>query len=369
MKVLSVVGTRPQFVKAAAVSEKIRARHEEILVHTGQHYDHAMSKVFFDGLGLPAPDHNLDAGPGRHGEQTGKMLARLEDVLLDERPDLLLCYGDTNSTLAGALAAAKLEVPVAHVEAGLRSFNRSMPEEVNRVVTDHVSALLFCPTPAAVENLTAEGIRDGVHLVGDVMFDVAIRSLSAAEAHSTILEQLDVAKGAYFLATAHRPSNTDVPENLRSIVEAFLALEAPVIFPVHPRTKKRLEEQGLLRELDSASHIKVTPPLGYLDFVKLQKHARRILTDSGGVQKEAWFHGVPCVTLREDTEWVETLEGGWNVLVGSDKASIIAAASAPEPPATSRTLPEYADGHAAQRTVDLLNAWAEEIGDCTKRTK
>jgi UDP-N-acetylglucosamine 2-epimerase (non-hydrolysing) len=359
VKVLSVVGARPQFIKAAPVSRELRKAHQEILVHTGQHYDYELSMVFFEGLELPEPDHNLGVGSGTHGEQTGKMLMALEEVMVDEAPDVVLVYGDTNSTLAGALAAAKLHIPVAHVEAGLRSFNRRMPEEINRVLTDHVSDLLFCPTQTAVDNLRDEGIEVGVWLTGDVMLDALLESIEVAEEKSAILERLGLSNGSYLLATVHRPSNTDDRENLRSIVEAFLALEEPLVIPLHPRTEKALKRFGLYAALAGDDRVILTEPLGYLDFLKLERHARMILTDSGGVQKEAYFLHRPCITLREETEWVEALEGGWNVLAGAKCERILTGVR-------ERNLDEhrslFGDGKASGTIVELIEGWAKNAG-------
>jgi UDP-GlcNAc3NAcA epimerase len=321
---VTIVGARPQFIKCAPVSRALRTEHEEILVHTGQHYDANMSDVFFTELAIPAPDYNLGIGSGPQGEQTGRMLAAIEEVLLREEPDMVLVYGDTNSTLAGALAAVKLHIPVAHVEAGLRSFDTSMPEEVNRIVTDHISDLLFCPTQTAVDNLAAEGITAGVHLVGDVMVDALLYNTGIAEQSSMVLEDLGLSESEYYVATVHRASNTDTEENLRSIVEAFEGISGPVVFPAHPRTVKYLKEYGLFDNLPE--NIRLTEPLPYLDMLHLMRHAKMILTDSGGVQKEAYILKVPCVTLRENTEWVETLKDGWNVLVGADGKKIVAMA-------------------------------------------
>ena len=321
MKVASIVGARPQFIKCAPVSRELRKEHEEVLVHTGQHYDHGMSAVFFDELAIPEPDYNLSIGSGSHGHQTGAMLGAIEDVLLAEKPDLVLVYGDTNSTLAGALAAAKLHVPVVHVEAGLRSFDRRMPEEINRVLTDHCSDLLFCPTKTAVENLAAEGITEGVHLVGDVMVDAMSYNRGIAEERSRILEGVGVRPGEYLVITVHRPSNTDSQENMVAILGALAEAERPVVFPVHPRTRNSLKRYGLLGKMPE--NILVTEPLGYLDMIHLMAHAEKILTDSGGIQKEAYMLGVPCITLRENTEWVETVEAGWNVLVGAGREEIV----------------------------------------------
>lgn len=354
MKVVSIVGARPQFVKAAALSRELRQRHTEILVHTGQHYDYEMSGIFFDGLEIPVPDFNLGVGSGQHGTQTGAMLAAIESVLVAERPDCLLVYGDTNSTLAGALAASKLSVPVAHVEAGLRSFNRRMPEEINRVVADHLSDLLLCPSDVAVGHLAAEGITRNVHQVGDVMLDVLNWAQQRSKAHpSEILKRLGVSTKSYLLATIHRSENTDDPARLSSIVAAFNAVDEPVIFPVHPRTRKAIAGAGCSLE----SHVQVIDPVGYLDMIALTRSARLVLTDSGGLQKEAYWVGVPCITLRDETEWVETVESGWNSLVGSDAKKIVDAVRSFAPADPRPTL--YGDGRAAARCVELLDARRE----------
>jgi UDP-N-acetylglucosamine 2-epimerase len=310
-----------------------------------------MSDVFFEQLGIPTPDFNLAVGSGPHGKQTGDMLGLLEELFLEERPDVVLVYGDTNTTLAAGLAAAKAQIPVAHVEAGLRSFNRSMPEEINRVVVDHLSDLLLCPTDAAVRNLSSEGIVTGVSLVGDVMLDTARFFAENTDARP-VLERHEVERGGYYLATVHRASNSDDPERLGSIIRAFAALDLPVLWAVHPRTRKNIESFGLGGLLGSARNIRPMDPISYLDTVSLLKNAASLLTDSGGMQKEAYFFGVPCVTLREETEWVETVELGWNTLVGADEESIVAAAKA-------RTVPNerpqvYGDGHAAEAIVSVL---------------
>ena len=355
MKILSVVGARPQFIKAAAVSRLLRRQHREILVHTGQHYDYEMSSIFFEGLDIPAPDHELGVGSGSHARQTAEMLTRLERILLGESPEIVLVYGDTNSTLAGALAASKLDIRLAHVEAGLRSFSRAMPEEINRILTDCVSDLLFCPTPASVENLHREGVADGVHLVGDVMFDVAADAVKRAETTSTILDRLGLKKQSYLLATVHRAGNTDNETNLRGIVTAFCDLDEPLVLPLHPRTDKCLKKVGLYETLAETKHVILTEPLGYLDFVALQTNARKILTDSGGVQKEACFHRVPCITLRDETEWVETVAGGWNVLVGADAVKIVEAVRATfVEPSSACEGADLWDGRASQRIVSTL---------------
>lgn len=315
MKLLTVVGARPQFIKAAPVSRELRKVHREILVHTGQHYDYQMSEVFFKELDIPAPDYNLEVGSGSHGVQTGQMMIRLEEVVLKERPDCVLVYGDTNSTLAGALVASKLHIPVAHVEAGLRSFNKAMPEEINRVLTDHVSDLLFAPTDTATKNLAKEGITKGVHQVGDVMHDAVLYNFKIAEEKSDILKKLSLDPQKYLLATIHRASNTDDKDQLGAIIHGFSGIGEKIVFPLHPRTQGKIKELGLSESLRQAKNVHVIDPVGYLDMLILEKNARLILTDSGGVQKEAYFFKVPCITLREETEWVETVESGWNCLL------------------------------------------------------
>lgn len=321
MKIVSIVGARPQFVKCAPLSRELRKEHEEVLVHTGQHYDAVMSDIFFEEFGIPKPDYDLGIGSGSHGGQTGKMLIEIEKVLIKEMPDMVLVYGDTNSTLAAALAASKMNIKVAHIEAGLRSFDRRMPEEVNRVMTDHISNLLFCPTQTAVDNLAKEGITEGVHLVGDVMVDAVEHNRKIADEKSQIIEELGLEKGEYLVITVHRPSNTDSKENMSNIVGALEESGKKVVFPVHPRTAKYLREYGLWDRMPE--NIKMIEPVGYLDMLKLMGGAEKILTDSGGIQKEAYMLGVPCITLRENTEWVETLEEGWNVLVGADREKIV----------------------------------------------
>lgn len=313
MTILTVVGARPQFIKAAPVSQALAALEgiREILVHTGQHFEASMSDIFFNELAIPRPAHNLEVNSLGHGAMTGRMLEKLEDVMSAEGPDLVLIYGDTNSTVAGALAAAKLHIPVAHVEAGLRSFNRKMPEEINRVVADHVSTLLFCPTRTAVENLDREGIKDGVHQVGDVMYDVTLAAVRRAETCSRILDRLRLVPRSYAVATIHRAENTDDPERFSRVL-AWLgdaARDTPIVMPVHPRTRKLMDARG-----DALERIRLIEPLGYLDMAMLTHNAAAVFTDSGGLQKEAYFHRVPCVTLRDETEWVETVEAGWNRL-------------------------------------------------------
>ena len=320
MKIVSIVGARPQFIKCSPVSRELRKSHMEVLIHTGQHYDYEMSKLFFEQLSIPKPDYNLGIGSESHGKQTGKMLIEIEQVLLREKPDFVLVYGDTNSTIAGALAAVKLYIPLGHVEAGLRSFDKSMPEEINRVLTDHCSDLLFSPTKTSVNNLKKEGITKGVYLTGDVMYDALLSNIIVAE-KSKILDKLGVKPKEYILTTIHRPSNTDNPKNLLNILNALSEIDEPVIFPIHPRTKKFIKNHGLEGKIKD--NILFSNPIGYIDFLWLEKNAKKILTDSGGVQKEAYILKIPCITLRENTEWIETIEDGWNVLVGADKEKII----------------------------------------------
>ena len=355
MRIVTVVGNRPQFVKAAAVSRLLRERMDELIVHTGQHYDDELSKVFFEELNVPAPERELDAGGGTNTAQTARILAALEPVLEELDPSLVLVYGDTNSTLAGALAASQAGIATGHVEAGMRSFDRSMPEELNRVLTDHTSDLLLCSTDTAMLNLEHESVRGESHLVGDVMADVSLAFRDIAEERSQILDGLGLEPGEYLVVTAHRAGNVDRPERLEALVSLLEALPGPVVLPLHPRTRARLDAAGLTVRLGG---IKVVPPLGYLDFLKLARHARAVLTDSGGVQKEAYLLGVPCVTLRDTTEWVETVEAGWNTLVDLDREAALAALDR-SPPADRPEL--YGGGHAAERVCDVLSAYTQRL--------
>ena len=359
MKILTVVGARPQFIKAAAVSRVIRDKHavrvREVIVHTGQHHDENMSQVFFEQLDIPRPDFNLEIAGGGHGQMTGRMLEAIEEVILSEKPDWVLVYGDTNSTLAGALAAAKLHIPVAHVEAGLRSFNMRMPEEINRIITDRVSSRLFCPTETAVRNLRNEGVEEGVHQVGDVMYDVALYYGERARSESKIVDRLNLKGKDFALATCHRAENTDNPCNLEQIISALSAINSehlPVVLSLHPRTRKKVEDFGfgpLLTDLI------VTEPLSFLDMIALEQAAKVILTDSGGVQKEAFFHGVPCVTMREETEWTETVDSGWNTLAGADAAKIREAVlSVLHDGCVAKPHQPYGKGASAEATVNCI---------------
>ena len=349
MRVFTVIGNRPQFVKAAAVSYRLRADAREVLVHTGQHYDDELSRVFFDELELPRPDHHLDLGGGTNTAQTARMLAALEPLVAEERPDVLLVYGDTNSTLAGALAGAQLGVPVAHVEAGMRSYDRAMPEELNRVLADHASSLLVCSSERAAETLRAEQVAGEVVVVGDVMVDVAQLLAPRARERTEALADAGVEPDGYLVATAHRAGNVDDPDRLARLVDVLLAVPGPVVLPLHPRTRARLEAAGLLERLTGG--VRLVPPLGYLDFTALLLHSRGVLTDSGGVQKEAYLAGVPCVTLRSTTEWTETVDAGWNVLVDLDPGAAVAALERPLP---AERPPLYGDGRAGERVVAAL---------------
>jgi UDP-N-acetylglucosamine 2-epimerase len=387
MKIASIVGARPHFVKLASLCREIekhnrarkppRIRH--LIFHSGQHYDYQMDKIFFDEMGIPKPVLNFGVGSGSHGQQTGEMLRRLEDVLRDERPDWTLVYGDTNTTLAGALAAAKLKLPLAHVEAGLRSYNREMPEELNRVLTDHASDILFCPTQGAFRNLEREGFdrvlgrgrlftpdmlrafgrKSGFPLVanvGDVMVDALLQAAEIAEKKSRILGRLGLNPRSYYLATIHRAENTDSPGILRSLMAAFFDIQArrlPVVFSLHPRTKKAMKDLGLYRAA-SRDLILLDPPAGYFDMLLLEKNAAKILTDSGGVQKEAFFFRVPCITLRGETEWKETVAAGFNIVAGTKKADILKALAAPPPSRRGRPVQPYGRGTASRHILQTL---------------
>jgi UDP-GlcNAc3NAcA epimerase len=363
MKIITIIGARPQFIKAATVSRVIsnlRACSDppsihEIIVHTGQHYDDNMSRVFFEQMGIPEPHYNLAVGSGRHGQMTGQMLAKVEEILIDKSPDWVLVYGDTNSTLAGALAAAKLNIPVAHVEAGLRSFNRQMPEEVNRLLTDHLSKLLFVPTSTAIDNLRKEGINQGVVYSGDVMLDAFLLYRKKAADQSNILTRLGLSSKSFYLATVHRQENTESGNRLSAIFKALATIgtkDKPVLIPLHPRTRKKLHQCDI--QTVSDTHIQIIEPVGYLDMIQLENAARLIFTDSGGVQKEAYFAGVPCVTLRDETEWIETAEAGVNFLAGADTDTIIEAFEKAISARVNLKNGLYGDGHAADAIINHL---------------
>lgn len=354
MKILTIIGARPQFIKACMLSRVFQEKDRitEVLVHTGQHYDKNMSTIFFDQLKIPKPDYYLGIGSGSHGKQTAKMLMEIEEVMTSEKPDIILVYGDTNSTLAGSLAASKLHIPIAHVEAGLRSFNKKMPEEINRLLTDHLSNWLFCPTEAAVTNLKHEGIEKGVHLTGDIMYDAVLHYKNMALDQSTILSRLNLTPKDYYLTTIHRAENTDNPNHLKTLLTVLAQLDKTVVLPLHPRTKKKMEDWNL-RHLLSSPHIKTIEPLDYFDMLTLESQARIILTDSGGVQKEAYMLKVPCITLREETEWVETIQAKWNTLAGaSNPQTILKAVSETKEPNTYPTL--FGAGNTSEKIYNIL---------------
>lgn len=364
MKVVSIVGARPEFVQAAPVSRALRGVGIiDVLVHTGQHYDYRMSQAFFDDLGIPAPKYNLEVGSGGHAAQTAEILTRLEPILKDEQPDCVIVRGDTNSTVAGALAASKLHLPFAHIEAGERSYDRRMPEEINRVVVDSISDVYFCASATAALQLAAEGHAAHVHVVGDVMFDAVLRNLEVTRQRSVILTDLGLTPGTYVLTTVHRAATTDDPERLGAIVTAFNAAAEPVIFPAHPRTRAALERIGAR----FAAHVRVIDPVGYFDMLQLEANARLIATDSGGVQREAYFLKRPCLTLREETEWTETVSAGWNQLVGVDPERILRAwrTFAPQGPQPAI----FGDGRAAERIAAILSETPPLFGQCASRTK
>lgn len=346
MKFLTVIGARPQFIKAAPISRELRNYHQEIILHTGQHYDKNMSDIFFEELNIPKPDYHLHVGSSSHAYQTAEMLKGIEDIIQQDKPDYVLVYGDTNSTLAGAIAASKLHIPVIHIEAGLRSFNKKMPEEINRIMTDHVSEYLFCPTETAVKNLLSENITKGVYNVGDVMYDAVDYNLKLAKENVSILEKHNLSVEEYLLITVHRAENTDNEKKLRNILKALAELEEVKVWPIHPRTKHLLEKLNI--KLENIPNLIVIDPVGYLDMLVLQNNAKKILTDSGGVQKEAYFLEKPCVTLREQTEWVETLEDNANILVGTNVEGIIQAVNLNVNPTYHKS---FGDGNSAKKIV------------------
>jgi UDP-GlcNAc3NAcA epimerase len=350
MCILSIIGARPQFIKCSVVSKEIRKHFDDIILHTGQHYDYMMSKQFFDELEIPTPDINLGVGSNSHGVQTAEMLRGIEKYLIDKKPQAIVVYGDTNSTLAGALAASKLNIPLVHIEAGLRSFDKTMPEEINRILTDHCSSVLCCPTQQAVDNLCKEGITKGVFLTGDTMVDSLIQHKNIVSKKSHILQKLNLKSGKYHLATIHRSKNTDEKKNLKNILTAFSSSQAHIVFPVHPRTKKKIQEYDLFNCI--GENVQMIDPVGYVDFLMLQMNADKILTDSGGIQKEAYLFKKPCITLRENTEWVETVEDGWNILVGVNIKMIKEAIQDFEPQGVQHEL--FGDGKSAYNIVEKL---------------
>lgn len=350
-----MVGARPNFIKLSPVSRELRKHNEEVIIHTGQHYNYELDRIFFDELGISEPDYHLNVGSSSHGRQTGEMLRGIEEILMEEKPDGVIVFGDTNSTLAGALAAVKMRIKIAHVEAGLRSYDMSIPEEVNRVLIDHCSDILFCPTQTAVENLSAEKMTGEICLSGDVMVDIQNECLKIAERRSTVLQDLGIDAKDYYLATVHRPWNTDDPLALKGIAEAFEEI-GNVVFPCHPRTEKCLKQYGLYDEL--SGRIKLIKAVGYLDMLVLEKNAKKIITDSGGVQKEAYLLGIPCLTLRKSTviEWPETVQDGWNRLVGSRRENIVKATKEFEPAGRQRQV--FGRGDASRRIAEKIESFA-----------
>ncbi len=363
IKIFTIVGARPQFIKASILSRLIRSdkwkKHiNEVIVHTGQHYDKNMSDVFFSEMGIPEPNYNLNIGSATHGKMTGELIIKIEEILINEKPDFVLVYGDTNSTIAGALAAAKLHIPIIHVEAGLRSFNKKMPEEINRILTDHLSKILFCPTKLSIRNLKNENIVKDVYLVGDIMYDAAI-FYGNRNNNYNLIEELGLEKKKYILATIHRAENTDNKQKLKNIFNAFrkISLTEKIIIPMHPRLKKSMQEIGLYNVLCSIKNIINIDPIGYIDMIELEKNSKIIITDSGGIQKEAYFHGVPCITLRDETEWIETVENGWNQVVGTDEDRIADAISNVK---KGTKIDEYGDGTTAEKILNKILDYSKE---------
>ena len=353
MSLVSIIGARPQFIKCSVVSKQIRKNFEEEILHTGQHYDYLMSKQFFEELDIPEPDVNLGVGSGGHGAQTAEMLIGIEKYLMEHEPNAVIVYGDTNSTLAGALAASKLNIPLIHIEAGLRSFDKTMPEEINRILTDHCSSVLSCPTQTAVGNLHKEGLSDGVFLTGDVMYDALLQHKEIALKKSLILQRMNLHTDQYILATVHRPSNTDKKEHLKNIITAFSESHQHIVLPLHPRTNKKIKEYNLYKYIDK--NVRIIDPVGYLDFLMLEMNAKKILTDSGGIQKEAYLLKKPCITLRENTEWIETIDDGWNILVGSNVKYIKDAVENFKPSGTQHNL--FGDGNSSKKILKIIDRY------------
>ena len=350
MKIISVVGARPQFIKLAILSKELRENHNEIIIHTGQHYDDNMSRYFFEEMQIAKPDYNLNIGSGSHGKQTAEMLIGLEDIFLHQKPDVVITFGDTNTTLATGLAATKLNIPVAHVEAGLRSHNREMPEEINRILTDHISDYLFAPTLTAMENIKSENLYGKPFLVGDVMYDSLLYYGKIAEQNSRILKNLKLKQKEYILLTLHRPYNVDNIHKLQNIFSALKQTKRFIVLPVHPRSRKMIESTNTI----IPENISIIEPLGYLDFISLQKHSEKIITDSGGIQKEAYLNGIPCITIRPETEWIETVKAGWNVLVGDKKDQLIENCLHFKP---SHNRPRYfGDGNSSKKIISILES-------------
>ena len=361
MKILTIIGARPQFIKAASLSRYLKNLHDikEIILHTGQHYDNNMSDDFFSELDIPLSDYNLQVGSDTPARQTGKMMMGIEDIVLKEWPDFILIYGDTNSTIAGALVGAKLHIPIVHIEAGLRSYDRKMPEEINRIVSDKISTLLFCPTQTAVNNLKKEGITTGVYNVGDIMLETYQYYKEKAQKNSIILNKLNLKPKEFILCTIHRASNTDNIENLKNIFIGLTESKETIILPLHPRTKKKINQNNSLKNY-IGSNIRIIEPVGYFDMICLEVNAEKIVTDSGGVQKEAYFNKIPCITLRENTEWVETIEQGVNKLVGVNPKKIKEAINNSHPPQKNYSKSLYGDGRTSEKIIKILNQWHYE---------
>lgn len=349
-KIISIIGARPQFIKAAPLSKELRKYFKEVLIHTGQHFDYKMSDIFFKGLDLPEPDYNLGINSLSHGKMTGAMLGEIEDILIRENPEAVIIYGDTNSTLAGSLAAVKLQIPIAHIEAGLRSYNRKMPEEINRVLSDQISKWLFVPSLVAKNNLEREGVREGIYIVGDIMYDAVLHNINKALSYSNILLNLNLEKNNYLVATIHRQENTDDETRLKKIIEIFSLVDKKIIIPLHPRTKKKIEDF----HLNFSDNVIVIDPLGYLDMLNIMQNAYVIITDSGGIQKEAYYLNAPCITLRDESEWVETVDVGWNFIVGVNQDKFISAYSSCTAVREQKHPELYGDGKTAEKIVDIL---------------
>ncbi len=353
-KIVHIVGARPQFIKMSSLFSVLKDSYDQVIIHTGQHYDFDMSDIFFDQLNIPEPDYNLEIGSGKHGEQTAKIIIRLEEKLIKEKPSIVIVYGDTNSTLGAAIACSKLNIPIAHVEAGVRSFNRKMPEEINRIITDKVSTLHFAPTKTAVDNLAKEGIKGLVFNTGDIMYDILKKNLTKIEHRKSLLKEYNLKEGEYVLVTIHREANTD-RENLEKIVSALSLIEEPVIFPLHPRTKKRLVQYNLLHKLIGKRNIQIINPVGYIEMLILEKFSKLIVTDSGGIQKEAYIIGIPCITLREETEWIETVNDGWNIIVGNDAKKILEGVKEFHPRGRRKNV--FGDGNSALNMKKIITSY------------
>ncbi|MDP2683942.1 MAG: UDP-N-acetylglucosamine 2-epimerase (non-hydrolyzing) [bacterium] len=352
-KIISIVGTRPQFIKVAPLHKILQTKYNHLILHTGQHYDENMSEIFFKQFSLKNPDYCLHVGSGNHGEQSGKMLIEIEKILIKEKPNLVIVYGDTNSTLSGILASSKLHIPTAHIEAGMRSFNRGMPEEINRIVADHLSNINFCVTKSSFNNLVNEGITKNIHHVGDTMYDTFLQFNLLIKNKKNLLDKYNLVPYKYIITTIHRASNTEIKSNLTSIINALIKSNEKIIFPIHPRTKKYLIKYSLINKILKSKNIQIINPIGYLELLTLTKYAKKVVTDSGGVQKEAYFLKVPCITLRDETEWIETTENNWNILVGSDEKKILNGLKNKKKPKKYNLI--YGKGDTSNKIMGYLN--------------